>query len=136
MSTYLHQAKMISSWTNEMSLKHTWLPLSMTTQEFPLLLRGDFNARLGMDNDFLEKVFRGTGKFYNPDDPITDTFLPRFFKDKIANFSGYCLTKLIYRWRLYVLNGSLPDDHLAEYTYIIEQGSSTIHYIISSYQEI
>lgn len=61
-----------------------------------IILLGDFNARLGVDNALLEDGFKD--KFSDSDDPDFNMYLSRFIKDKTANFSGYCMAKLIYRW--------------------------------------
>ncbi|XP_061486293.1 uncharacterized protein LOC133386605 [Rhineura floridana] len=93
-----------------------------------LIIMGDFNARIGPNNDALFASNLWGGEVIDHYSSIYG----RISKDSRINYGGICLTRLIGSRNLIMLNGLNQVDPCAEYTYISGQGSSVIDYALIS----
>ncbi|XP_067133252.1 uncharacterized protein [Centruroides vittatus] len=84
------------------------------------IIGGDANSRIGEAMDTKNKNNNG----------IIDNI--RMSKDKVSNLGGKSLLEFVQDNNLYMLNGRLPSDCPAEYTYLSSLGKSVIDYIICS----
>lgn len=72
--------------------------------ESQFVLAGDFNARMGPNDNFLEIKFNLRLNDLEQQ-PIGLPFT-RSAKDCKVNFAGLCLTNLLCRWEFHILNGA------------------------------
>ncbi|KAJ7326691.1 hypothetical protein JRQ81_016450 [Phrynocephalus forsythii] len=90
---------------------------------------GDFNARLGPNNDAL---------FSSPLWGLTENqiFVPNYdgtSKDAKVNYGGICLTQMVSRLALIILNGNPLFDKSAKFTYVSGHGSSVVDFVLTSH---
>ena len=99
-----------------------------------LMLMGDFNARTGVLNDYVE--LDETARLdldLLPSDYLEDIVLPtRLNVDQIVNDQGKYLLDMCIESKLRILNGRILGDSLGYNTYFGPRGSSTIDYIVVS----
>jgi exonuclease III len=99
-----------------------------------IILCGDFNARTGVEDDFIsndsiDHIFNNSfGDWYNND----NFFKKRASKDKVVNSNGRDLLTLCKNQNIHILNGRTKGDKLGNYTFIGAQGKSLIDYLIVS----
>ena len=92
------------------------------------LIGGDFNARLGHNDDSFAKEFQ-----FSPPTIDGEQYFPsRFSLDTKVNFSGLCLWRVFNKLNLITLNGSAPGDQPGQFTYWTTSGASTIDYLAIS----
>lgn len=99
-----------------------------------LILMGDFNARTGRLNDFVE-LDETTRLDYDllPSNYLEDIDLPsRQNVDQIVNDQGKYLLDICIESKLRILNGRIFGDSLGYNTYFGPRGSSTIDYFVVS----
>ena len=105
--------------------------IQTTSQEHPdakVLVVGDFNARIGPDNDALCAKYNLSA--YDHAEVGAYSLLPRLSKDPCSNFAGACLASMAYKLSLSILNGSLNDDYPGEFTFMAGTRASTIDYML------
>ena len=95
-----------------------------------VFVRGDFNARTGIRNDFVEN----DSDFINdllPDDYEVDQPLPRFSEDRVCNEYGLGLLDLCKSSGLRILNGRVgKDKHVGRFTCVKGNGRSVVDYVL------
>jgi hypothetical protein len=101
-----------------------------------IVLIGDFNSRTGENPDFIEKDSSQINDFDGVDllspDYVTDTELKRVNQDFIINSHGKTLLDLCSSSRLRILNGRFLGDSLDYFTYMSNNGFSSVDYAILS----
>ena len=101
-----------------------------------IVLIGDFNSRTGQNPDFIEKDSSQINDFDGVDllspDYVTDTELKRVNQDFIINSHGKTLLDLCLSSRLRILNGRFLGDSLGYFTYMSNNGFSSVDYAILS----
>jgi hypothetical protein len=101
-----------------------------------IVLIGDFNSRTGQNPDFIEKdssqINDYDGVDLLPPDYVTDTELKRVNQDCIINSHGENMLDLCLSSRLRILNGRFLGDSLGYFTYISNNGFSSVDYAILS----
>jgi len=93
-----------------------------------ILLCGDFNARVGNNNDFIsndDNQFNPSYLNYTGDSANTRTT-----QDKVIDHRGTELLDLCIGHSLRILNGQLAGDSMGRYTCFTPNGSSTVDYSI------
>ena len=91
----------------------------------PILLAGDMNPRIGGNNYKIGDALALTAEDLN--------YLPeRNSKDPGINKAGKSFFGLIYKYHLYICNGTQVDPDSSLYTFIGPKGKSVIHYIVLS----
>ncbi|CAB3983013.1 Hypothetical predicted protein [Paramuricea clavata] len=130
LSAKLDDSDFISQITNFdlITLVGTWLPYGFNNINIPgkILLCGDFNARTGTLNDFIDNEF-----------PENDFQIPiaiekRCSKDSHNNY-GRSLLDLCVGNNLIILNGRTKGDFTGQYTCHTYNGASVVDYAIASY---
>jgi predicted nucleic acid-binding protein len=101
-----------------------------------IVLIADFNSRTGQNPDFIEKDSPQINDFDGvdllPPDYVTDTELKRVNQDFIINSHGKKLLDLCLSSRLCILNGRFLGDSLGYFTYMSNNGFSSVDYAILS----
>ena len=107
--------------------------ITFTTQG-KVILMGDFNARTGIPNDYVE--LDNIGRPVNgllPQSYSEDKVLPKRYNiDRNTNVQGQTLLDLCIESKLRMLNGRIMGDSLGYNTYYGPRGSSCIDYIIAA----
>ena len=101
-----------------------------------LVLIGDFNSRTCQNPDFIEKNSSQINDFDGvdllPPDYVTDTELKRVNQDFIINSHGKNVLDLCLSSWLRILNGRFLGDSLGYFTYMSNNGFSSVDYAILS----
>ncbi|MCG8046148.1 MAG: reverse transcriptase domain-containing protein [Candidatus Thiodiazotropha endolucinida] len=96
-----------------------------------ILIGGDFNARVGMDRDYIDQDSDSHLPMY--DTYIIDSVpVQRYSHDLSVNTRGKRLLSLCVQCGLRILNGRMLGDSLGQYTSHQPSGSSVIDYFIAS----
>lgn len=96
-----------------------------------VVISGDFNARVGDNNDFLAK--EDEPHLPMPHDGLYEFILPRVSHDrKNVNQYGKWLVDLCIDNQMYILNGRTLGDLSGKFTCHTPRGSSVVDYFISS----
>ncbi|KAF4530976.1 hypothetical protein B566_EDAN018621, partial [Ephemera danica] len=98
--------------------------LEMEYDNIAYIVGGDFNARIGE-----ESVLRGEVGEIHSDDNMEQ---PRRSRDKIYNAEGKKLLNFCENMGLRILNGTHGRDKQGHFTYIGENGASTIDFVLCS----
>jgi endonuclease/exonuclease/phosphatase family metal-dependent hydrolase len=110
--------------------------VSIFSSKGKIVLIGDFNSRTGQNPDFIEKDSSQINDFDGvdllPPDYVTDTELKRVNQDFIINSHGKNLLDLSLSSRLRTLNGRFLGDSLGYFTYMSNNGFSSVDYAILS----
>ena len=94
---------------------------------------GDFNARTGVDLDFVKDDILSSLQINNCDYLCDSLNMPRFSCDKTTNSFGKKLLDLCATLNLTIFNGRRGrDTAVGDFTFISHLGTSVIDYIISS----
>ena len=97
-----------------------------------IVLIGDFNSRTGQNPDFIEKDSSQINDFDGidllPPDYVTDTELKRVNQDFIINSHRIFFLNLCLSSRLRILNGQFLGDSLGYFTYMSNNGFSSVDY--------
>jgi len=97
-------------------------------------LAGDFNARTGIENDFISN---DNYKFVpGGDSPLPTVVTPRKRFDNNVNDLGKHLLEMCKSLDLRILNGRCKGDSLGKITFHGNQGFSTVDYIIVSHETL
>ena len=92
-----------------------------------VILQGDFNARIGIETDFVEN------DKYDPEmSPVSHDIPPRSTMDKVLNARGKELLDMCKTLDLCILNGRKTGDILGNFTSFQPRGNSVIDYGIIS----
>ena len=91
-------------------------------------LVGDFNARVGLKKDFI--VCDSAVNFIDDTSYYPDTACQRQSMDTVSNSHGLKLIDLCKSTSLRLANGRLLDDLSGSYTFVNNQGSSVIDYLL------
>lgn len=83
---------------------------------YPLILAGDFNARIGDLNQAPQSEF-----FYS-----SDLFDTRWSLDQVENKCGRKLVNIMENYLFFVVNGRADSDSPAQFTFLGDRGASTI----------
>ena len=101
-----------------------------------IILIGDFNSRTADKPDFIlndsTKINNLDGHDLLPENYKPDTELHRINQDHTINIQGNNLLELCLSSRLRILNGRFLGDSLGYYTYMSNNGFSTVDYAIVS----
>ena len=92
-----------------------------------IILCGDFNARIGIVEDFVDN------KFLEDDKYITPSLDQRYSKDHHVNAYGKSLIDLCIGNGMAVLNGRTNGDLLGQFTCQTYNGASVIDYVVISH---
>lgn len=103
-----------------------------TNDNYNILICGDFNSRIGNENDYV--IFDNDANIdILPIDYVPDDITPRFSQDNITNANGRKLLDFCKLNGLRVGNGRLGSDKgVGKHTYVGSTGSSVIDYIIAN----
>lgn len=105
------------------------------TAKYPnasLIIAGDFNARVGTNNEQLCSKLN-----WNTDNDIAHALkIGRFSRDRVVNNEGLRLLELCNNFNLQIVNGSTKGDRSGEFTYFSPRGCSVIDYILVPYNII
>lgn len=117
-------------------IRNTWAQLEQyldkLSNQFPdasVVVAGDLNARTGQSDEALYAHFHETAPIIEEAHSIP----ARISKDKGCNYAGLCLLHLVNKLDLVILNGRTEGEKVGEFTFISNNGASTIDYIIVSY---
>lgn len=105
------------------------------TDKYPnasLIIAGDFNARVGTNNEQLCSKLN-----WNTDNDIAYALkIGRLSRDRVVNNEGLRLLELCNHFNLQIVNGSTKGDRSGEFTYFSPRGCSVIDYILVPYNII
>lgn len=99
--------------------------ISELQAEAPLILGGDFNARIGSYDNFLE-----------PEIKPCLLAEKRISKDKNMNRRGPRMIELLESQALIVLNGRSLDDPYGDYTFVNNNGASVIDFVLINFEAL
>ena len=98
-----------------------------------VILCGDFNARIGLDIDFIKNDQCGADSFVPlPDDYIPQDLPNRNSQDKNANSYKRPFLEVLINNKLHILNGRTLGDSKGEFTCVQVGGASVVDYFIVS----
>ena len=94
-----------------------------------IIITGDFNSRVGNNNDFVDDDFINADIL--PDDYIIDIPLPRSHKDVITNDHGLNMLNFCKQTGFRIMNGRVCEDkNIGAFTCIKAAGCSTVDYVL------
>ena len=119
-----------SEYYEEVYFNNLYSDISYFQAQGKVLLCGDFNARTGVEPDFIDP--QGSAHVFGQSSlHLSPTTTTRKNLDCVVNNSGSEVARLCRALGLYILNGRIPGDSLGRFTFSSALGNSVVDYAIT-----